>query len=283
MVCMYRWDPDVAVQLIENERISSFVAPAAMTGDLIEAGKRWGADLSSLLSVGGGGAPRAAAQVASIPETFAQAMPSTGWGMTETNAIGTGIGGDEYLNRPTSSGRCSAVLDIEIVDEQGRALAAGERGELRIRGASIIKGYWDRPDANAEAFDGHWLKTGDVAYLDSEGYLFIVDRIKDLVIRGGENIGCAEVEGALLAQPNIIEASVYAVPDPRLGEEVGATLYVEGSVSETALKTVLAEQIAKFKVPRYFQIQHSPLPRIASGKINKRQLRADALKALGIS
>jgi len=210
-------------------------------------------------------------------------MPSTGWGMTETNAIGTGIGGDEYLNRPTSSGRCSAVLDIEIVDEQGRALAAGERGELRIRGASIIKGYWDRPDANAEAFDGHWLKTGDVAYLDSEGYLFIVDRIKDLVIRGGENIGCAEVEGALLAQPNIIEASVYAVPDPRLGEEVGATLYVEGSVSETALKTVLAEQIAKFKVPRYFQIQHSPLPRIASGKINKRQLRADALKALGIS
>ena len=281
MVCMYRWDPDAAVKLIENERISSFVAPAAMTGDLLEAGKRAGASLETLLSVGGGGAPRAAAQVANIAKTFAQALPSTGWGMTETNAIGTGIGGAEYLTRPTSSGRCSAVLDIDIVDENGHSLPSGERGELRIRGASVIKGYWDRPEANAEAFDGPWLKTGDVAYLDDEGYLFIVDRIKDLVIRGGENIGCAEVEGALLELPEIIEASVYAVPDERLGEEVGATLYAASNLDPDTIKAVLAEKIAKFKIPRYLQIQQSPLPRIASGKINKRALRASALDRLG--
>ncbi|MGB1617854.1 MAG: class I adenylate-forming enzyme family protein, partial [Pseudomonadales bacterium] len=245
IVAMYRWDPKAAVSLIEAERISSFVAPAAMTGDLIEAGKQASADLSTLLSVGGGGAPRAPAQVSNIATTFKQAMPSTGWGMTETNAIGTGIGGDDYLARPASSGRCSAVLDIKVVDDEGRDLPAGARGELRIRGASVIAGYWERPEANAEAFEDGWLKTGDVAYIDAEGYVYIVDRIKDLVIRGGENIGCAEVEAALLSHSDIIEASAYAVPDERLGEEVGATIYTESMMDEDSIRAYLSAQIAK--------------------------------------
>ncbi|MEZ7965045.1 MAG: class I adenylate-forming enzyme family protein [Pseudomonadales bacterium] len=283
MVSMYRWDPMQAVQLIGAERITSFVAPAAMTGDLIEAGKQSKADLSSLLSVGGGGAPRAPAQVKNIPETFKHAQPSTGWGMTETNAIGTGIGGEDYLLRPASSGRCSAVLDMLIVDDTGKPLPAGARGELRIRGASVIDGYWMRPEANAEAFEDGWLKTGDVAYLDDEGYLFIVDRIKDLVIRGGENIGCAEVEAALLALDPVLEASVYAVPDARLGEEVGATLYTQGDLDITQIQAELAEHIAKFKIPRYIHLEAKPLPRIASGKIDKRTLRASAAARLGLT
>jgi long-chain acyl-CoA synthetase len=283
MVSMYRWDPMQAVQLIGAERITSFVAPAAMTGDLIEAGKQSKADLSSLLSVGGGGAPRAPAQVKNIPETFKHAQPSTGWGMTETNAIGTGIGGEDYLLRPASSGRCSAVLDMLIVDDTGKPLPAGVRGELRIRGASVIDGYWMRPEANAEAFEDGWLKTGDVAYLDDEGYLFIVDRIKDLVIRGGENIGCAEVEAALLALDPVLEASVYAVPDARLGEEVGATLYTQGDLDITQIQAELAEHIAKFKIPRYIHLEAKPLPRIASGKIDKRTLRASAAARLGLT
>ena len=283
IVAMYRWDPSAAVALIEAERISSFVAPAAMTGDLIEAGKQANADLSTLLSVGGGGAPRAPAQVSNIATTFKQAMPSTGWGMTETNAIGTGIGGDDYLARPASSGRCSAVLDLKVVDEAGHSLPAGERGELRIRGASVIAGYWERPEANAEAFEDGWLKTGDVAYIDEAGYVFIVDRIKDLVIRGGENIGCAEVEAALLSHSEIIEASAYAVPDERLGEEVGATIYSESAIDEDTLRSYLSAHIAKFKIPRYLSQSMAPLPRIASGKINKRQLRAEAISDLGLS
>ena len=283
MISMYRWDPLQAVRLIELERITSFVAPAAMTGDLIEAGKQSDADLSSLLSVGGGGAPRAPAQVQNIPKAFNNALPGTGWGMTETNAIGTGIGGEEYLLRPASSGRCSAVLDILIVDDAGKPLPAGERGELRIRGASVIDGYWDRPEANAEAFEDGWLKTGDVAYLDDEGYLFIVDRIKDLVIRGGENIGCAEVEAALLALDQVLEASVYAVPDARLGEEVGATLYAQADLDIAEIQTQLAAHIAKFKIPRYIHLQTEPLPRIASGKIDKRTLRSIATSRLGLT
>ena len=273
LVCMYRWDVNEAMRLIEAEQISSFVAPAAMTGDLVNASIDAQYDLATLLVVGGGGAPRAPEQVKNIAGKFANALPNTGWGMTETNAIGTGIGGLDYVEHPSSSGRVSALLDLRVVDETGRKLPVGERGELQIRGVSIIQGYWDRPEANAEAFDGDWLRTGDVAYLDEEGYLYIVDRIKDLVIRGGENIGCAEVEAGLLEHPLVREASVYAVPDERLGEEVGATVYCTEGASEQDIREFLAGVMAKFKIPRYLNVVTEPLPRIASGKINKRILR----------
>ena len=282
LVGMYKWDPAAAAELIEQERISSFVAPAAMTGDLINMARKTDKDLSSLLTVGGGGAPRAPEQVKNISTAFTRALPNTGWGMTETNAIGCGIGGEDYLAHPGSSGRCSAVLDIKVVDEAGESLAAGERGELLVRGASVIEGYWQRPDANQATFVDGWLRTGDVAYIDTEGYLYIVDRIKDLVIRGGENIGCAEVEAALLAHESILEASVYAVPDERLGEEVGATIYAESPIDDTELRGYLVEHIAKFKIPRYIVQSEEPLPRIASGKIDKRQIRELAVKALGL-
>ncbi|MCC5888469.1 MAG: acyl--CoA ligase [Gammaproteobacteria bacterium] len=274
MVSMYRWDPEQAAALIERERITSVTAPAAMTGDLIRVARVTGHDLSSLLTVGGGGAPRAPEQVRQIESAFHKALPNTGWGMTETNAIGTGIGGLDYLAHPASSGRCSAVLELRVVDEQGRVLPAGERGELLIRGTSMFQGYWNRPEVNAEVFvDGDWFRTGDVAYLDAEGYLYIVDRIKDLIIRGGENIGCGQVEAALLMHPDVHEAAVYAVPDERLGEEVGATVYGSEDLDVDALRAFLHEHLARFEVPRYIQLSSAPLPRTASGKIFKRQLR----------
>ena len=280
LVCMYKWDVERAAELIEQERITSFVAPAAMTGDLVQAARRTNRDLSSLATVGGGGAPRAPEQVRNIGSTFAKAMPNTGWGMTETNAIGTGIGGQDYLDHPASAGRASAVVDLRVVDESGRELPAGQRGELQIRGASVIRGYWQRPDANAETFVDGWLRTGDVAYIDPEGYLYIVDRIKDLVIRGGENIGCGGVESALLEHPDVLEASVYGVPDERLGEEVGATVHVRGDLDEAQLRDFLAPRLAKFEIPRYFHFAPEPLPRTASGKILKRQLRDEAAARL---
>ncbi len=276
MICMYKWNVAEAATLIEAEQITSVVAPSAMTGDLVEHAEREGKDLTSLATVGGGGAARAPEQVRRIEETFAKALPNTGWGMTETNAIGTGIGGQDYLDHPASSGRASAVVDIRVVDESGQVLPAGERGELQVKGISVIRGYWERPEANEATFDGRWLKTGDVAYIDNEGYLYIVDRIKDLVIRGGENIGCGAVEAALLEHPSVLEACVYAVPDERLGEEVGATVYCADQVSEDALRVFLEPLLARFEIPRYFHFTAEPLPRTASGKILKRQLREEA-------
>jgi len=281
MVAMYRWDPAVAAELIERERITSFTGPAAMTGDLVREAKRTQGDLSTLLSVGGGGAPRAPEQVKQIEASFAKALPATGWGMTETNAIGTGIGGLDYLARPASSGRCSAVLELKVVDDAGATLPAGERGELLVRGTSLFRGYWNRPELNAELFDDGWFRTGDVAYLDDEGFLFIVDRIKDLIIRGGENIGCGQVEAALLTHPMVHEAAVYAIPDERLGEEVGATLHGDANLDADAVRAYLGDQLAKFEIPRFIRISAVPLPRTASGKILKRPLRDEAVAALG--
>ncbi len=280
LVCMYKWDPDTAAELIEREQVNSFIAPPAMTGDLVRIAATSARDLSTLRVVGGGGAPRAPEQVRQIDASFQKVAPNTGWGMTETNAIGAGISGTDYVDHPASSGRCSAVLDLRVVDETGAALPTGERGELQVRGASVFAGYWNRPDVDAEVFDDGWFRTGDVAYLDGDGYVFIVDRIKDLIIRGGENIGCGHVEAALLMHPDVHEVAVYAVPDERLGEEVGATIHAAPGLDVDALRGFLAQHLARFEVPRYITTSAAPLPRIASGKIFKRQLRDEAVASL---
>ena len=281
MTCMYRWDPEVAAELIERERLTSVIAPAAVTGDLIRVAQQHKRSLASLLTVGGGGAPRAPEQVRQIATSFGQALPNTGWGMTETNSIGTSISGEDYLGRPASSGRCAQVLELKVIDELGQALPSGQRGELLVRGTSIFRGYWNRPEANAQSFvDGDWFRTGDVAHIDAEGFVFIVDRIKDLIIRGGENIGCGQVEAALLMHPDVLEAAVYAVPDERLGEEVGATIHAAADIDLTALRSFLAQHLARFEIPRYVQFAPEPLPRTPSGKILKRQIQQAALAAM---
>ena len=277
LVAMYRWDADAAAALIDQQRLSSVVAPAAMTGDLVRVAQAGRHDLTSLLVVGGGGAPRAPEQVRQIGASFGQALPNTGWGMTETNAIGAGIGGQDYLDHPASAGRCALVLQLKVVDEQGAGLPAGQRGELLVRGTSLFAGYWNRPEANAAAFDGDWFRTGDGAYIDDDGFVFIVDRLKDLIIRGGENIGCGQVEAALLLHPDVLEAAVYAVPDDRLGEEVGATVFGTPTLDISALREFLAAHLARFELPRYIQQASAPLPRTPSGKILKRQIRQGAL------
>jgi long-chain acyl-CoA synthetase len=280
MVCMYRWDVEAAAALIQRDRLSSVVAPAAMTGDLVRVARSGRFDLSSLLWVGGGGAPRAPEQVRQIGASFGQALPNTGWGMTETNAIGAGIGGEDYLSRPASSGRSSLVLDLKVVDELGSTLPAGQRGELLVRGTSVFSGYWMRPEINATVFDEGWFRTGDVAVIDTDGFVFIVDRIKDLIIRGGENIGCGQVEAALLMHPEVHEAAVYAVPDDRLGEEVGATVYGSATLDIAALREFLSAHLARFEVPRHIVLSPAPLPRTPSGKILKRQIKDAALAGL---
>lgn len=284
MVLMYKWDVERGAETIEREGVTHMTATPAITGDLVAYSRRTGRKFPTLVSIGGGGAARAPEQVRSIDAVFEQAKPGTGWGMTETNAIGVGIAAADYLRKPESSGRVSAVLDIRVVDDNGKVLPPGQRGELQIRGASIMRGYYDNPKANAESFvDGDWFRTGDVAVIDDEGFLFIVDRIKDLVIRGGENIGCGAVEYALQEHPAVEEACVYGVPDERLGEEVAATLYVSQPVTEDELRDFLSTRLGKFQIPRYFHFVHQPLPRGATGKILKKDLRADAARRLAVT
>ncbi|MDX2201784.1 MAG: class I adenylate-forming enzyme family protein [Hyphomicrobiaceae bacterium] len=279
LVCMTKWDAAEGARLIARHRLTSFIAPAAMTGDLVRVAREGHHDLSSLLVVGGGGAPRAPEQVRQIGSSFGAAMPGTGWGMTETNAIGAGIGGEDYLKRPASSGRSSLVLDLKVVDEAGASLPAGQRGELLVRGASLFAGYWREGGLDTSVFEDGWFRTGDVACFDTEGFLSIVDRIKDIIIRGGENIACAHVEAALLLHPKVREATVYAVPDARLGEEVGATVHADGSLDADELRRFAAQHLARFEVPRHILISQTPLPRTPTGKIDKRNIRAAARDA----
>ncbi|MFK8018611.1 MAG: class I adenylate-forming enzyme family protein [Pseudomonadales bacterium] len=280
---MYKWDAKLAAEMIDKNQITQFTATPAMTGDLVAAARAGGYKLDSLRLVGGGGAPRAPEQVRAIDETFSNTAVNTGWGMTETNAIGTFAGGKHYLEKPASSGASAAVLDLRIVNELGVELGTGERGELEVRGTSVIKNYWNRPDANEEAFHDGWFRSGDLAYIDSDGDVFIVDRIKDLVIRGGENIGCGAVEAAILEHPAVHEVAVYGVPDERLGEEVGASLYcLENMPAPDAdsLREFLSTRLARYEIPRYLTFAPLPLPRTESGKIFKRQVKAEAAELL---
>ena len=281
LVMMYKWDVEKGADTIDREGITHMTATPAITGDLVAFSRATGRKFPTLVTIGGGGASRAPEQVRAIDAVFEKAFPGTGWGMTETNAIGVGIAAADYLRKPESSGRVSAVLDLRVVDENNKPVPTGQRGELQIRGASIMRGYYNNPKANAENFvDGDWFKTGDVAIIDEEGFVFIVDRIKDLVIRGGENIGCGAVEYALQEHPAVQEACVYGVPDERLGEEVATTVFVNAPVSEADLRAFLETRLAKFQIPRYFRFETQPLPRGATGKILKKDLRAQAAKEL---
>lgn len=280
LVMMERWNALEAAALVERERITSLTAPSTITGDLLAVAKDGQFDLSSIGAIGGGGAARAATQVRDLDRTLANAVPLTGWGMTETNASGTSIFGEDYLQRPESSGRPSFMMDLRIVDESGHILPANSRGELQVRGASVARVYWRRPEARDQAFDGNWFRTGDVAYIDEEGFLFIVDRIKDVVIRGGENIGCGAVEASLLDYPGIVEAVVYGLPDDRLGERVAATIRTVGDLDIAAVREFLAGRLAPFQIPDHLRAVRQALPRTASGKILRREARDEALAAI---
>lgn len=281
VISMHKWDPVEAAALVERERVTRLIAPPAVTHDLVRIAGSARRDLSSLRQVGGGGAARPPEQVRQLAATLTSAAPSTGWGMTETNSLGSAISGLDYATHPASSGRCPPMMELRIVDDEGAVAPPGVHGELQVRGAAMFSGYWRRPDADAESFVEGWFRTGDIAYLDDEGYLYIVDRLKDLVIRGGENIGCGSVEAAMVAYPGIHEAVVYSVPDDRLGEEVGATVYADPPIDVDDLRAFLRARLAAFEVPRYIVVEREPLPRTASGKLFKRALRDAAVRLVG--
>jgi long-chain acyl-CoA synthetase len=275
LVLMRRWDAEQAMALIERERCTSAGGVPTIAWQLVEHPARAKYDLSSLEVISYGGAPAVSDLVRRIKSVFPNATPGCGWGMTETSATFTTFLGEDYEARPESSGPALPVCDMKIMGERGERLPVGQVGELWVKGPNIVQGYWNKPQATAEVFVDGWLKTGDLARLDEEGFLYVVDRKKDMLIRGGENIYCIEVEDALCKHPAVVDAGVIGLPHRTLGEEPGAvvTLKPDARASEEELKAFVASRLAAFKVPVRIVFRSDVLPRNANGKIMKSELK----------
>ncbi|MCR9271259.1 MAG: acyl--CoA ligase [Hyphomonadaceae bacterium] len=275
IVSMYKWDAGEALPMIERERVTNVGGVPAIAWQLLEHPDRDKYDLSSIAVVSYGGAPSAPELVSTIKKRLPDAAPGNGWGMTETCATSSVNLGEDYVNRPDSAGAPPGAVEYKIVSPDGQELPAGEVGELWCKGPMNCKAYWNKPEATAETFVDGWVVTGDLARLDEEGFLYLVDRAKDMLIRGGENIYCIEVESALYDHPAVMDASVVGIPHKILGQEVGAVVQLKPgmSASEDELRAHVRNQIAAFKVPVEIQFQDEPLPRNANGKILKPILR----------
>lgn len=280
LVHMYKWDAAEAIRLIEREKISSLSGVPVMAREVLAHPDYAKADTSSLAAVGGGGAPVQPDLVSKI-EGGSSATPVSAYGMTEICGLATGIAGQFFLERPESVGPVLPIFDVKCVDADGNDVAQGERGEVLLKGAQVIKGYLNRADATAESIVDGWLHTGDIGYLDSEGFLYIVDRAKDMVLRGGENIYCAEVEAVFYKLESVAEAAVFAVPDDIMGEEVGVALYLKPntSLAVAELREFCTQHLAAYKIPRYIWLLNTPIPRNASGKFLKKDLQSTLNKA----
>jgi long-chain acyl-CoA synthetase len=277
LVMMRKWDAIRAFELIERERVTLAGGVPTIAWQLIEHPARANYDLSSLESVAYGGAPSAKELVVALKETFPNSVSGQGWGMTETCATVTGNSAEDYLNRPESCGVAVPVSKLQIRDAADgvTVLPVGTVGELWCNGPQMMKGYWNKPEATAQTLVDGWVRTGDLAKLDEDGFCFIIDRAKDMLIRGGENIYCIEVENALYDHPAVMDAAVVGIPHRTLGEEPGAvvTLKPGAQATEAELRAHVAERLAAFKVPVAVKFWHEVLPRNPNGKILKNELK----------
>ena len=277
LVIMHKWDPGQALVLIEREKVTNFIGVPTQSWDLLEHPDFEKYDTSTLTSVGGGGAPAPPQLVGRVGSSFKTAKPNIGYGMTETNAYGPGNSGADYETHPTSTGRSTPILTVEIRDADANPVPAGQPGEIWMKGPNLIRGYWNKPEATAETIVDGWLRTGDLGRMDEEGFLYIEDRAKDMILRGGENVYSAEVEAAIYEHPAVYEAAVFGLPHERLGEEVAVAIVPRQgeTIDPDELRTFLAAQIAPFKIPSKVFFYDEALPRNPAGKILKRQLRDD--------
>jgi long-chain acyl-CoA synthetase len=275
LVLMRRWDAEAGMQLIERERVTLVGGVPTIAWQIIEHPNRDKYDLSSLEGVSYGGAPAASELVRRIKQVFPKSAPGLGWGMTETTGAVAAHSAEDYINRPDSSGPPAPVDELQIVDDAWNALPTGSIGELIVKGPNVVAGYWNRPEANATQFKDGWFRTGDLAKLDEEGFLTIVDRKKDMLIRGGENIYCIEVEDALYRHDAVMDAAVVGIPHRILGEEPGAVVALKhgADASEAELQAFVASHLANFKVPVRILVYTEPLARNANGKILKTELK----------
>ncbi len=281
LVMMHKWDPERALELIERERITTFGGVPAMVWQVLESPDFATRDISSVKSIGYGGAPAPPELVRRINELFPGRTPSNGFGMTETSSTVTSNSGADYMRKPDSVGPAVPVCEVKVVGPEGEELATGELGELMIKGPNVVRGYWNKPEPTAETFVDGWLRSGDIARIDDEGFIYLVDRAKDMIIRGGENVYCAEVEGALFEHQAVTDCAVIGIPHDVLGEEVGAVVQLRpgASATEDELRSHVRERLASFKVPVKVWFSDEPLPRNPAGKVLKRELRDAVLGA----
>ena len=278
LVLMPKWDAKEAMRLMEAEGVTYFVGVPLMSHEIATHPDRKNYDLSECKSFAAGGAPRPVDHVDAIKEAFPESFPLLGYGLTETNAVGCGNFNENYLAKPGSTGSPSRPLvDLAILDDAGSSLPQGQVGEISIRSIANFEGYWRNEEATRAAFtDNRYFRTGDLGYLDEDGYVFIVDRKKDIIIRGGENIACIEVEEAIYGHPDVAECSVFGLPDERYGEVPAAVYHVKDgrTLAPDDLCEYLEARIAAFKIPQHVWQAESALPRLGTQKIDKRAVKA---------
>ena len=279
LALMYKWHPAEGVELVQRHRLNSLAGVPMVVRQLLEHARNSGADVSSLIGIASGGASVPPDLIRRIGKQFEmKTSPANGYGLTETTSAIISNSGMDYHAQPDSIGRPVVTVDVKIVDEQGNDLADDQIGELLVRGPNVIPGYWNNPEATEIAFGGGWFRTGDLGYRDARGFHYVVDRKKDVIIRGGENVYCAEVEAAMLEHPMVKDVAVVGIPNSTYGEEVAAVIQVRDAARTdnlpAELRAALAGSLAQFKIPTAFRLIETDLPRTATGKVLKRELRA---------
>ncbi len=272
IILMYKWDPKEAVDIIERENVTRITAVPTVVADLVAEASSQNKSLETLEFLGAGGAKRPPPQVGVEKEALPSTDIASGYGMTETNALGIGIAGDEYLDNPELAGRLyPPIQEIKIVDEKGKEVNYGELGEIALKSPANMRCYLNKPEATRDALRDGWMHTGDLATLNSNGFVVIRDRKKNIIIRGGENISCLEVEGAIQKHPDVVESIVFPVPSNRFGEEVGACIHAKAdhSLSNDGIIEFLKDKLAKFKIPVHFWWINKSLPRGATDKLDR--------------
>lgn len=277
IVLMYKWNAETALELIERERINGMSGVPSMTWQLLESPDFERRDVSSLEGLSYGGAAASPELTRKVAALFPGKFGGTGYGATETSSVSTSNGAEDYLALPNSVGPAVPGCDLRVIGDAGNTLPTNAIGELEIYGGNVVKGYWNNPQATAAAFRDGWYRTGDIVRMDADGFVYLLDRAKDMLIRGGENIYCVEIEDALLTHPDILEAAIVGIPDHVLGELVGAVVRTRAGSHLTAEQVTeyLRPRLATFKLPVTVDIRIEELPRTASGKIVKRQLREE--------
>ena len=273
LVMMKKWDAEEAMRLIEKEKVTYFVGVPLMSMEIYSHPKLKDYDLSTCVSMAAGGAPRPVEHVKRIKEGMGKGFPLIGYGLTETNGVGCSNTNENYLEKPDSTGRATPpIVDVGILDDDGNKVAQGERGEVCIRSSANFTGYWNNEQATKDAFtDDGYFRSGDIGYLDPDGYLYIVDRKKEIIIRGGENISCQEVEAAIYGHTAVAEACIFGVDDERFGEVPALVYHVkEGeSLTQDELLEFLKDKLAPFKMPVHIWEYDEPLPKLGTAKIAK--------------
>lgn len=282
LVFVTRWDPATAIELIRERKITQFNgAPSMVMQLLAQPGFDDPAQTGSLGGIGFGGAGLPQRLITEVMQRRPDSMSGIGYGLTETNGTAAAASGKLFAYKPKSAGVISPIIEVKVIDANGETLPSCEAGEICLRGAPVMEGYWRDEAATRAAMSDGWFRTGDVGYVDDEGFLFIVDRIKDVINRSGEKFAAAEVESCLLQIPDVLEAAVFAVPDEDTGEAAVAILSVrEGAqLDEAQVKAHVAANLASYKVPAVVQLLTDSLPRNPAGKLLKVQLRNTYLGA----